>query len=179
LLDRITQLRIFQSQIFAGADADILALGDDIAMQTGMLLSPKMWRKWFKPRLAAVIDAAREIKPGILVQYHTDGDCRAVISDLIETGVDILNPVQPECMDPVAIKKIYGDRLSFSGAIGTQTTLPHGTPDDVVTAVKTMIDTVGEGGGFLVAPTHVLEPDVPWENVLAFIDAAQKYGTYK
>ena len=178
LLDRITQLRVYQSQIFASADADILALGDDIAMQTGMLLSPKMWRKWFKPRLAAVIDAAREIKPDILVQYHTDGDCRAVIPDLIETGVDILNPVQPECMDPVAIKKIYGDQLSFSGTIGTQTTLPHGTPDDVVVAVKTMIEMVGEGGGLLVAPTHVLEPDVPWENVLAFIDAAKRYGVY-
>jgi uroporphyrinogen decarboxylase len=178
LLDRITELRIFQAHTFANANVDILALGDDIAMQTGMLLSPKMWRKWLKPRLAAVIEAARKVKRDILVQYHTDGDCRSVIPDLIEIGVDILNPVQPECMDPVDIKQTYGDRLSFSGAIGTQTTLPYGTPADVDTAVKTMIETVGKGGGFLVAPTHVLEPDVPWENVLAFVDAAQKYGAY-
>jgi uroporphyrinogen decarboxylase len=178
LLDRITDLRIFQAQIFARASVDIVALGDDIAMQTGMLLSPKMWRKWFKPRLAAVIEAARSIKPDILVQYHTDGDCRAVIPDLIEIGVDILNPVQPECMDPITIKQDFGDRLSFSGTIGTQTTMPFGTPDNVDSAVKTMIESVGKGGGFLIAPSHVLEPDVPWANVLAFIDAVHKYGPY-
>ena len=143
LLDRITRLRVFQAQTFAKFGVDVLALGDDISMQTGMLMSPRMWRKWFKPRLAEVIREAKTLKPDLLVQYHTDGDCRAVIPDLIEVGVDILNPVQPECMDPVEIKKEYGDRLSFSGTIGTQTTMPHGTPTDVRAAVKKMVETVG------------------------------------
>jgi uroporphyrinogen decarboxylase len=178
LLDRITNLRKFQARKFAEFDVDILALGDDIAMQTGMLMSPKMWRKWFKPRLAEVIEIAKETKPELLVQYHTDGDCREVIPDLIEVGVDILNPVQPECMDPVALKKQYGDVLSFSGTIGTQSTMPHGRPQDVLAEVKRMIQTVGEGGGLFLAPTHVLEPDVPWENVLAFVDGAKMYGGY-
>jgi len=178
LLDRITILRVFQAEIFARFGVDILGLGDDISMQTGMLMSPKMWRKWLKPRLARVIKAAKDINPEILVWYHTDGDCRAVIPELIEIGVDILNPVQPECMDPVELKKEYGDRLSFSGTIGTQSTMPHGSVLDVKNAVKKMIRTVGQGGGLFLAPTHVLEPDVPWDNVLAFVDAAREYGDY-
>ena len=178
LMDRIIDLRVFQARKYAEFGVDVLALGDDISMQTGMLMSPRMWRKWFKPRLAKVIQEAKAVKTDLLVQYHTDGDCRAVISELIEVGVDILNPVQPECMDPVAIKNEYGDRLSFSGTIGTQTTIPHGTPEDVRAAVKKMIETVGVGGGLLLAPTHVLEPDVPWENILAFVEACKEFGTY-
>lgn len=137
-----------------------------------------MWREWFKPRLAAVIKAAKDTKPDLLVQYHTDGDCREVIPDLIEVGVDILNPIQPECMDPVELKMKYGDQLSFSGTIGTQSTMPHGTPEDVHQEVRRMIETVGVGGGLFLAPTHVLEPDVPWENVVAFIRAAKEFGGY-
>jgi uroporphyrinogen decarboxylase len=131
LLERITILREFQAQTFAQAGVDILALGDDVATQRGMLMSPRLWRKWLKPRLARVIDVARSVNPGILIWYHTDGDCRAVIPELIEIGVDILNPVQPECMDPAEIKVLYGDRLSFSGTIGIQTTMPFGTPQEV------------------------------------------------
>jgi uroporphyrinogen decarboxylase len=171
LLERITDLRIFQAQTYARAGVDILALGDDIAMQRGMIMSPRMWQKWFKPRLIRVIDAARAVNPDILVWYHTDGDCRVVIPEIIEAGVNILNPVQPECLDPAEIKSLYGDRLAFSGTIGTQTTMPFGTPKEVKAVIKERIATVGRGGGLLLAPTHVLEPDVPWENVLAFIEA--------
>jgi uroporphyrinogen decarboxylase len=103
---------------------------------------------------------------------------QAIIPDLIEIGVDILNPVQPECMDPGRIKGQYGDRLSFWGTIGTQTTLPFGTPGDVEDAVKRNIATVGVGGGLLLAPTHMIEPEVPWENIEALIAAVKKYGSY-
>ena len=178
LLDRITKLRAFQAKTFAKFDVDVLSLGDDISMQTGMIMSPRMWRKWFKPRLIEVIQAAKEVKPDILVQYHTDGDCRTVIPDLIEAGIDILNPIQPECMDPVEIKQKYGDQLSFNGTIGTQTTMPHGTPEDVRAEVKRMIETVGKGGGLFLAPTHVIEPDVPWENIVAFVEACREFGNY-
>ena len=92
--------------------------------------------------------------------------------------VDILNPVQPECVDPVAIKKKYGDRLSFWGTIGTQTTMPFGTPEDVRREIRARIETVGKGGGLLIAPTHVIEPEVPWENILAFIEAVKEFGRY-
>jgi uroporphyrinogen decarboxylase len=174
LLERITMLRVFQARTFAQAGVDILCLGDDVATQRGMLMSPRLWRTWLKPRLARVIDAARSANPNILIWYHTDGDCRAIIPELIEIGVDILNPVQPECMDPTEIKVLYGDRLSFSGTIGTQTTMPYGTPQEVKVVVQERIATMGRGGGLMLAPSHVLEPDVPWENVLAFIKTAQE-----
>lgn len=178
LLERMTELRIFQAEMLARADVDILRLGDDVGAQRGMLMSPRLWRRWLKPRLAAVIAAARAAKPDVLIWYHSDGDCRPIIPELIEIGVDILNPVQPECMDPAQIKALYGDRLAFSGTIGTQTTMPFGTPDEVKAEVKLRMSTVGRGGGLLLAPTHVLEPDVPWENILAFIAAVKEFGYY-
>jgi len=87
----------------------------------------------------------------------------------------VLNPVQPECMDPAKLKREYGQDLAFWGTIGTQTTMPFGTPAEVRATVKKRIETVGPEG-LLLAPTHVLEPDVPWENIVAFVDAAEEFG---
>lgn len=178
LLDRMTALRCFQAETYARAGVDILRLGDDVSHQRGMMMSPAIWRRWLKPRLARVIAAARAIKPDILIFYHCDGDCRAIVPELIEIGVDILNPVQPECMDPAEMKQQYGDRLSFWGTIGTQTTFPFGTPEEMKAVVRERIRTVGRGGGLLLAPTHILEPDVPWENIVAFFEAIEEYGVY-
>lgn len=178
LLDKITEMRCAMARIFVEAGVDVLRLGDDVGIERGMMISRATWAKWLKPRLAQVITAAREVNPDVLVFYHSDGDCRAVIPELIEIGVDILNPVQPECMDPAEIKRLYGDRLAFWGTIGTQTTMPFGSPDDVRREVITRIETVGRGGGLLLGPSHLLQDDVPWANVLAFFDAVQKYGAY-
>ena len=178
LLDKITEIRIFQAEKYAEAGVDIIQLGDDVGMQTGLILSKEMWRKWLKPRLTKIIDKIRKINQDVLIFYHSDGNVEPIIPELIETGIDILNPVQPECMDPVKIKKIYGNRLSFWGTIGTQKLMPFGTPEEVKQEVKRMISTVGEGGGFLIAPTHILEPEVPWENIVAFFEAVDLYGKY-
>jgi len=178
LLDKITEISLFMVRRFAESDVDVIKLGDDIGTQEAMIMHPDMWRRWLKPRLAKVIRVAKRIKPEVLIYYHTDGFIEPVIPDLIEIGVDVLNPVQPECMDPVKLKKKYGSRLSFWGTIGTQTTMPFGMPDEVRGVVKHMIETVGRSGGLLIAPTHVLEPDVPWENILAFVDAVNDYGYY-
>jgi uroporphyrinogen decarboxylase len=105
LLDRMTVLRLVQARQLVEAGVDILSLGDDISTQRGLMMSPAMWRQWFKPRLAAIIAEARRLRPGIPVFYHSDGDCRAIIPELIEIGITILNPVQPECMDPTEIKR--------------------------------------------------------------------------
>jgi uroporphyrinogen decarboxylase len=178
LLDRLTESAIYAARRMAFADVDVLTTGDDVGTQRGMMMSLPTWRTWLKPRLAAVIAAAKEVKPDLLVSYHSDGNVEPVIPELIEIGVDILNPVQPECMDPVKLKREYGDRLAFSGTIGTQTTMPFGTPAEVKAVVKERIETVGRGGGLLLAPTHVLEPEVPWENVIAFMEAVDEYGRY-
>jgi len=179
LLDKITGFCVRRARASGIAGADMIGTGDDVGMQNRMLMSPDDWRKWLKPRFASVIAAAREHKPDIHVKYHSDGFIEPIIPDLIEIGVTILNPIQPECMDPVKLKKQYGDRLTFDGTIGIQTTMPFGTPDDVDREVKHMIETVGKGGGLILAPTHVLEPEVPLDNIRAFLDAVDRYGHYE
>jgi len=110
------------------------------------------------------------------VFYHSDGAATPIIPDLIGIGVDILNPIQAECMDPVSLKREFGADIAFWGSIGTQTTLPFGTPEDVRREVRTRIETMGTGGGLLLGPTHYVEPDVPWENLLAFKEAVMGIG---
>jgi uroporphyrinogen decarboxylase len=179
ILDKVLNIRIEQITKYVQAGVDIIWLGDDVGQQVGLIMSPETWRKWLKPRLSKVIGTTKSINPKVLIFYHSDGDVKQLIPELIEIGIDILNPIQPECMDPAEIKRTYGDRLSFWGTIGTQTTMPFGTPKEVKKVIKERIETVGEGGGLLLAPTHILEPEVPWENVLAFFEAIEEYGYYK
>ena len=178
LLDQILERRSFQARRFAEAGVDVLRLGDDVGTQFGMMMSPSMWRKWLKPRLKKVIDSAREVNPDLPVKYHSDGNIEPIIPELIEVGVTILNPVQPEAMDPIKIKKAYGDRLALWGTIGVQTTLPFGTVEEVRSTVRHRIETVGQGGGLVIAPTHAIQDDIPWENIVAFYEAVEEFGEY-
>jgi len=178
LFDTITEMRIGMAEKFARSGVDILMLGDDVSTQLDMMISPESYRELLKPRMKIIIHAAKAIKPDLLVFYHCDGNCRKIIPDLIEVGVDILNPIQPECMDPVEIKRLYGDRLTLWGTLGTQSTMPFGTPETVKGKCRALIETAGKGGGLLLAPTHMIEPDVPMENLDAFIEAVEAYGRY-
>lgn len=177
LLDKITDLACLRARKFAEAGADILGLGDDIGMQATPLMHPDMYRTWLKPRLARVIAAAREAKPDILISYHSCGFCRPFINDLIEAGVDILNPVQPECpgMEFDSIHAEFGSRLSFNGTIGTQQLMPLGTPEQVRAAVTANLATAGSKGGLFCCPTHMLEPEVPWANIEAYVEAVRAF----
>lgn len=175
-IERITKIRERQAENYASAGVDVLHIGDDIATQQAMMFSIDMYREYIKPSHKRVIDAAKRVNPDILIDYHSDGNCSDAIPDLIEIGVDILNPVQPECIDPIKAKQMYGDRLTFRGTIGTQSTLPFGTVSEVRKEIKNMIDNVGRGGGLILAPSHIIEPEVPWENILAFIDVVKKHN---
>jgi len=176
LLDKITEDSARRAEAFARADVDIIATGDDIGMQDTIMMSLEMYREWLKPRLARVIAAAKAVKPDLLVHYHSCGYVEPFIPDLMEVGVDILNPVQPECMDFAKLHAEYGDRLSFTGALGTQSTMPFGTPEEVREVVFRNLDIAGEKGGLEVRPTHLLEPEVPWENVEAYVKACRDYS---
>ncbi len=176
LFDRITALRVVQAREFARAGVDILLTGDDIAMQHGLMMSRALLRAWFFPRLKQVFDAAREVKPDILTWYHSDGKVDEIIPDLIDIGLDILNPVQPECVDHRWVKATYGDRLAFAGGIGVQSVLPFGTPEEVREHVREVIRTLGAGGGLLAAPAHLIERDVPFENIIAMVEAIDAFG---
>ncbi len=153
------------------AGCDVVRFGDDVGMQDRMMMSTPMWREWLQPHLAAAVGAAKSVHADAHIWYHSDGKIDEIIPGLIEAGVDVLNPVQPECVDPEAIRAEYGAQLSFWGCVGTQTTFPFGSPDEMKRVVHRLIETVGNSGGLLLAPTHVLEPEVPWENVVAFFEA--------
>lgn len=172
-LERMCQIKCKMAKRCAEVGFDVVVFGDDVATQRGMMMSVSLWRKWLKPRLAKAIEGARNVNPKVLCYYHSDGDITAIIDDLIEIGVDILNPIQPECMEPRILKEQYGDKINFWGTIGTQTTMPFGTAQQVKEKVWEMAETVGKDGGLVLAPTHVLEPEVPWENIEAFVSACK------
>ena len=156
----------------AALGVDMIWLGDDMGAQKSMLISPDMWREFFKPKMATIISEAKAIHPDVLIAYHTDGYNLPIIPDLIEIGLDVLNPIQAESMDPGSLKREFGGRLSFFGAIDVQTTLPFGSPEDVRSEFANWAATLGRGGGWLCAPTHHVQLDTPMENFLALVDAA-------
>ena len=149
---------------------DMIWLGDDIGGQNAMLMSPRMWRQFFKPRMADLIASLRELNPAIKIAYHTDGVVYAIIPDLIEIGLDVLNPIQPAAMDPVRLKNEYGNHLCFWGSFDIQETLPFGTPDEVKAEVITRIQTLGRDGGLIIGPTHNVQLDTPLDNFWAMVE---------
>jgi len=176
LLERLAQRNMRRAMAFAQAGADLIHCGDDVANRKAMMFAPDTWRKMMLSRWRRVWQAIKSINPDCVIRYHSDGNILHIVGDLIEAGVDILNPLQPECLDVDAVHARYGDRLTFDGCIGTQSTMPWGTPDDVRARVREVIDKYGQNGGLIISPTHVLEPEVPLENIDALFDACREHG---
>lgn len=176
LLDKVTEGACRRVAHYARAGADFIHLGDDVGMQSRLMMSPELYRAWLKPRLATVIGAAKAEKPDIVVDYHSCGYVTPLIAEFIEAGIDVLSPVQPESMDFADIHRDFGGALSFRGTIGTQTTMPFGTPEEVKRTTWRNLDIAGPGGGLFATPTHLLEPEVPWENIVAYVEACREYG---
>jgi uroporphyrinogen decarboxylase len=162
------------TQHLASLGVDMIWLGDDVGGQQAMLMSPKMWRKYLKPRMAELIAALRAINPLIKIAYHTDGVVYPIIPELIEIGIDVLNPIQPQAMDPAKLKAEHGDRLCFWGSLDIQQTLPFGTPEDVQREVIMRLKTIGRDGGLLIGPTHNLQLDTPLENFWALVNTIRE-----
>lgn len=179
LLERMFQNNLIKAKAAAEAGADVLHCGDDVASQTAPIFSMDTWRTLMNSRWAKVWQEAKCLKPDIRAFYHSDGNVTDLIPDLIDAGLDILNPVQPECLDVDEIHRQYGHHLTFDGTIGTQSTMPWGTPDEVRARVREVIEKYGRNGGLMVAPTHVLEPEVPLENIDALFEACREYGTFE
>jgi len=157
---------------------DIIWIGDDFGAQNRMLLSPAIFREFFKPRYAELFAEWKRINPQVKIAFHTDGYVVPIIPDLIEIGLDILNPIQPKSMDPAQIKKDFGKHLTLWGTIDIQEVLPFGTPEDVANEVKLRLRTAGVGGGLILAPAHNIQSEVPIENILAFYETAKTSGRY-
>jgi uroporphyrinogen decarboxylase len=163
-----------------GDHADIVKIGDDLGTQESLLMSPAMYRQILKPVHADYVRSIRE-RTSARIFFHTDGDVFPLIDDLVEIGVDILNPIQTSAgkmSDLEALKDRWGNRLSFCGAIDTHRVLPSGTPEEVRSEVRRVIDVLGPGGGYLVSSVHTVMDDVPAENVLAMVDEVMEHGRY-
>ncbi len=160
---------------------DMIWAGDDFGTQKGMMLSPEMWRGNFKPRMKRMFDAFKLRNPDIKIAYHSCGSIVPIIPELIEVGLDILNPLQPMAygMELSDLYKKFSDKLIFFGGIDVQGILPNGTVKDVENEVIRCINATNGGRKYIIAPAHNIQPDTPVENVYAFFDAAKKHGGIK
>ena len=152
---------------------DMLWTGDDVSSQQSLLMSPQAWRLIIKPHLKRVIETGKTA--GLRTAYHCCGAMREIIPDLIEIGVDILNPIQTSCpgMDPVRLKAEYGHHLAFMGGVDTQYLLPKGSPEEVRRETEQLIDGMtADGGGYILAASHTIPPEASEENIFALYEAA-------
>jgi uroporphyrinogen decarboxylase len=164
----------------AGEYIDVVVMGDDLGSQNAPLLSPAMYRRLVKPFHADLVETIKA-RTKAKVFYHSDGAIYPLLGDLVEVGVDLLNPVQVSARDmgdTARLKKEFGRRLSFCGAIDTQDVLPHGSPQDVRREVRRRIQDLAPGGGYILAAVHCIQPDVPPENVVAMLEEALVAGRY-
>lgn len=174
ILDRFMERNLKIAELAALSGVDMIYTGDDVANQRTLMFSKDIWRKFIKSRWGKVYEKAKSIKPDIQIWYHSDGNIEEIIGELIDIGVTILNPLQPECMDIYKLKREYGKYIVFDGTIGTQSTMPFGTPEEVRKIVRERKKILGYDGALIISPTHVLEPEVPIENIIAFVEECKK-----
>jgi len=173
LLEGITEYYLALIDESVKYDIDGFAFGDDWGSQEmGLIMGPSHWRRFIKPYMARMFDRVK--RAGKFVHLHSDGDVSAIFEDLIEIGLDVYNPFQPEIMDVYEMKRRYGDHLCFHGGIGIQELLPFGTPQQVKAKAQRMIRKIGAGGGYILAPSHSVLADTPAENIAALIEAVQE-----
>ncbi|MBD3292486.1 MAG: hypothetical protein GF393_06150, partial [Armatimonadia bacterium] len=158
LVDRVADLPI-----------DGIRFGDDFGGQRGLIMGTPAWREFLKPRLARMYARAHE--HGFDVWIHSCGDNSPGIEDLVEIGVDVFNPFQPEAQDVYDMNRQVGDRMTFEGGIGTQELLPMATPERIREEVERLCTEIGAGGGFIISPTKPIMPDVPTANAVACVEA--------
>jgi uroporphyrinogen decarboxylase len=173
LLDRILyewNLPIIDQQLAFGVDGFYFA--DDWGSKTSLLFSAKMWRKFIKPRLAICYQRVKE--NSAFVGQHSDGNILPLISDMIEIGLDVLNPIQPSVYDPNIIKDQFGGKITLYGGIDVETTLPFGTPKEVAEEMHKRATSLGKGGGYILQSSHTIMSDVPLENVIAYIETCHQ-----
>ena len=163
-----------------GDNVDIVKIGDDLGTQESLMISPRMYRDILKPIHADFISFIKA-RTKAKVLFHSDGDVATLIDDFVEIGVDILNPIQTSAgtmSDLCSLKKRHGSNIVFCGGIDTHRILPFGTVEEVRQEVKRVIEILGPGGGFMIGAVHTVMNDVPPENVLAMVDAAEEFGHY-
>lgn len=172
LLDRICDYNLALIEQAVRFPIDAVHFPDDWGDQRGVMMGPRLWRRFIKPRVQRLFEAARA--GGKYVSIHCCGRVQELFPELIELGLDLFNPFQPEVMDPYEIKARYGDRLSFWGGVSTQRLLPYGTPAEVRAETRRLRTEVGRDGGYVLSPAHQLPADARPENVMALIETVNE-----
>jgi uroporphyrinogen decarboxylase len=157
---------------------DMLYLADDYAAQNCLLMSEDTFREMCKPKMAYMIQEFKKANKDIKIAFHSCGNVRSILDDIIETGVDVLNPVQPEAVNPAELKKRYGKKLVLWGGLSNQKTMPNGKPDDIKKEMKNLISNCAPGGGFILSPAHNVQLDAPIANIEAFYECINDCGRY-
>lgn len=171
LLDRLLEFNLCVIGHVCDYDIDAVMFGDDWGQQHGLIMGPVLWREFIKPRIRQMYQAVHA--RGKFVFIHSCGQVQQLFPELIDCGVDVFNPLQPEVMDIAAVKRDYGARLAFYGGISTQQTLPFGTVQQTRDEVRRAIDVVGHDGGYIASPAHAIPPDARPDNVAAMIEVLQ------
>jgi uroporphyrinogen decarboxylase len=171
LLDAIVAFDLGLIEEVSRHDIDAVMFGDDWGHQRGLLFGAPLWRRLIRPRLAQLYGAVH--KGGKAVLIHSCGQVQELFPELIELGLDVFNPFQPEVMDLGRAKKEFGADLSFYGGMSIQRILPFGTPQQVRDEARRLMDEIGRGGGFIIAPSHDMPGDIPLENLVAFVEAVR------
>lgn len=172
LLDRITDIQCRLAEHYLALGVDGGYFGDDYGTQNSLLISPDQWRAMIKPRLSRLFEVFK--RGGKPVLMHSDGDLTPILPDLVEIGLDCLNPVQPEIYDYARLKKTFGDKLAFYGGISTQVALPQGTPASIRKSVEHACNILaGDGTGLILGPSHRMMGDIPVQNVVAMLESIE------
>lgn len=157
----------------ARAGIDVLCMYDDVGTQRGMQISPQLWRRFFKPGWKRVIEAARRESPGARFFLHSCGKIDQIVPDIIEVGFDILHPLQPECMSFEQIYRQYGGEIVLAATISAQRLFPFGSPREIRREVQRLAKIAADSRRCIFMPSNTIQPETPWENVLAFADEVQ------
>jgi uroporphyrinogen decarboxylase len=170
-LDRIMELYLTFVDYTCELPVDAILFGDDWGDQRGIIIGPKRWRKFLKPRWARIYEAVH--RHGKVVMHHSCGSVADIMPDLIEIGMDVLESVQPEAagMNPYELKRKWGDKMTFMGCLGSQSTIPFGTPASIRAEVARLRAEMGQGGGYILSPAKPLQPGTPLENAVAVVEA--------
>jgi uroporphyrinogen decarboxylase len=170
LLDRFTELCLALVAECAEIPADAIMMGDDWGNQRGVMIGPQRWRRYFKPRYARIFDAVHA--QGKIAIMHCCGSVADIMADIVEIGLDVLESVQPEAagMNPYALKRAWGDKITFWGGLGSQYTIPFATPDEIRQEIRRLRNEMGRGGGYILAPAKPLRVETPTENAVAVLE---------
>jgi len=176
MLERITTWKCALYGAYVTAGVDIVWIGDDLGTQRSLVMSPEMYRKWYRPHHINIVNNLRAIRPDIRIAFHCCGHVTPLIRDLIEIGIDVLEAVQPECMDIAILKREYGKDITFWGGVGAQSVLSLKTQKEVIDRVQETLEIMSFGSGYIAAPCHTLTEEVSWENIIAFHEGVRCFN---